>query len=69
MFKVDSGTGSWNQSWLPEMLVTSPVPDIQVTGGLGFLIRISDLDFKKNNVSFFRFHVGVSYQEFLAGFL
>ena len=44
MFKVDSGTGSWNQSWLPEMLVTSPVPDIQVTGGLGFLIRISDLD-------------------------
>ena len=47
MFKVDSGTGSWNQSWLPEMLVTSPVPDIQVTGGLGFLIRISDLDFKK----------------------
>ena len=35
MFKVDSGTGSWNQSWLPEMLVTSPVPDIEVTGGLG----------------------------------
>ena len=68
MSKVDSGTGSWNQSWLPEMLVTSPVPDIQVTGGLGFLIRISDLDLK-NNVSFFRFHVGVSYQEFLAGFL
>ena len=35
LFKVDSGTGSWNQPWLPEMLVTSPVPDIKVTGRLG----------------------------------
>ena len=31
----DSGSGSWNQSWLPEMLAISPVPDIQVTGRLG----------------------------------
>ena len=36
MFKIDCGSGFWNQSWLPEMLATSPNLDIQVAGRLGF---------------------------------